>query len=798
MNSETGSHRRLEIAHVLLVDIVGYSKLLLNEQSKILDELNEVVRGTEQVRLAQAAGALLRLPTGDGVALIFRNSPEAPAECALEIAQVLRNHPKLQLRMGIHSGPINEVISADDRPNIAGAGINIAQRVMDCGDAGHILLSKHVAEDLETHEHWRPYLHDLGEVTVKHGVSINIVNLYTGDFGEAQVPAKVQRERDAKALLARRARRKRRHTLVLGSLIALAAVGLGFFLLRDRLLRRPIETQMDAKGIAVLPFENFSDDKENAFFADGIQDDILTSLARIKDLRVISRTSVMGYRGAAVHSLREIGQALGIANVLEGSVRREGNRVVVTVQLIDALTDRHLWANRYDRTLADSLGLQGELAAEIAEALRVTLSPDEKARVETKPTENSEAYVFYLRANQISRNPDTLLEDYKAAEQLYMQAIALDPDFALAHARLASVCAEIFHYYEPTDDRKTKARTEAQIALRLQPNLAEAHFALGQCIYWMDQDYEKALQQFDTSAALAPSDGDIARLIAAIKRRQGKWQVALEQYERVTKLDPQNPNTVRELIFINTAMRRWPQAAQWAARMRGMAPASLVAKIQSGYVDFWWKGDTQLLKSLLDSVPIGTDPDGTVTACRWEVAMLKRDFAQAKTVLQSSSLNELSYTNGGATPRSFFEGCTYLALGDHVNAQKAFELASPAFEAAVKEAPDSAYRHADLGWLYGFMGRKDDAIREGQRAVELKPESKDAVDGAIMNCYLALIYARVGEKELAIPLIERLLKTPGAVDSVDYSITVNDLKRRWEWDSLRDDPRFQKLVSGPP
>jgi tetratricopeptide (TPR) repeat protein len=245
-------------------------------------------------------------------------------------------------------------------------------------------------------------------------------------------------------------------------------------------------------------------------------------------------------------------------------------------------------------------------------------------------------------------------------------------------------------------------------------------------------------------------------------------------------------------------MRRWPEAAHWAERMRAMAPASIVAKIQSGYVDFWWRGDAQLLKSLLGNVPTGNDPDGTVTACRWEVAMLKRDFAEAKKILQSSSLNEFSYTNAGGTPRSVFEGCISLAQGDHVNAQKQFELARPAFEAAVKEAPGSAYRHANLGWLYGFMGRKEDAIREGQRAVELKPESKDAVDGAIMNCYLALIYARVGEKELAIPLIERLLKTPGAVDSVDYGITVNDLKYRWEWDGLRSDPRFQKLVSGQP
>src|SRR5881227_2452364 len=241
MSAERGRHRRLVIAHVLFVDIVGYSKLLLNEQSEILDELNEVVRSTEQVRLAQDAGALLRLPTGDGVALIFRGSPEAPAQCALEIAQALKNHPKLQLRMGIHSGPVNEVTSADDRANIAGAGINIAQRVMDCGDAGHILLSKRVAQDLESHERWRSYLHDLGEVTVKHDVAVHVVNLYTDDLGNPQVPAKVERERDAKAVVARRARAKRRNRLIFGFLIV--AIVLGLFLLRDRLLPRRPDTR---------------------------------------------------------------------------------------------------------------------------------------------------------------------------------------------------------------------------------------------------------------------------------------------------------------------------------------------------------------------------------------------------------------------------------------------------------------------------------------------------------------------------------------------------------------------------
>jgi TolB-like protein/Tfp pilus assembly protein PilF len=551
------------------------------------------------------------------------------------------------------------------------------------------------------------------------------------------------------------------------------------------------------KSIAVLPFANFSDDKANAFFADGVQDDVLTSLAEIKDLRVISRSSVMQFRDVGARNLRDIAKMLGVANVLEGSVRREGNRVVVNVQLIDARNDRHIWANRYDRRLTDALGLQGELASEIADALQANLSADEKARVAIKPTQSADAYVFYLRANQISRNPDTLLQDYKTAEQLYMQAIALDPDFALAHARLASVRAEIFHYYEPTDAWRAKAREEAETALRLQPNLAEAHFALGQCIYWMDQDYDRALEQFEIASRLSPSNGDVGRLIAAIKRRQGKWQESLKEYEKVARLDPQNANTIRELLYTNTAMRRWAEAARWAEKMRAMAPASLVAKIQSGYVNFWWKGDTQLLKSLVDEVPAGVDPDGGVTASRWDVAMLRRDHSAAKKVLETSSANELSYTNAGATPKIFFEGCTYLAQGDKVNAQKAFEQARPVFEASVKEAPMSADRHATLGWLYAFMGRRDDAIQEGRRAVELKPESKDAVDGAVMNGYLALIYAWVGENDLAIPLIEHLLKIPGAVDSVDYSITINDLKYRWEWDPIRHDPRFQKLISSP-
>ncbi len=811
MSAEAGSELQLEIGHVLFMDVVGYSKLLLDEQRELQEQLTQIVRNTEQVRAAEATGKLIRVPAGDGMALVFFNSPEAPVRCAIEISKKLKQYPQLKLRMGIHSGPVNEVRDVNDRPNVAGAGINIAQRVMDCGDAGHILLSKRVAEDLAQSRQWQTRLHDLGECEVKHGVRVHVINFHSGELGNPEVPEKFKQERVGKRLLLRPvsaadARLATGRWILLAAAIAIiggVAVGVLFFLHRPSVQSTGVSisnappfsvSSIPEKSIAVLPFENRSAEKENAYFADGVQNEILTDLAKIADLRVISRTSVMQYKSGAERNVREISQQLGVAHLLEGSVQRSGNRVRVTAQLIDARTDTQQWAERYDRDLADVFAIQSEIAKTIADQLQAKLSPQEKARVEEIPTQNTEAYVFYLRANQISRNPDTLLEDYKTAEQLYMQAIALDPNFALAHARLASIRAEIFHFYEPLDSWKEKARAEAEIALRLQPNLAEAHFALGQCFYWIDGEYDRALEQFDIASHLSPNNSDIPRLIAAIERRQGKWQESLKAYAKVQKLDPQNPNSVRELVFTNTALRRWAESARWAEKMRAMAPASIVAKIQSGYVDFWWEGDTRLLKSLLSQVPAETDPDGAITSCRWDVAMIDRDFGAARAVLKTSVVNDVSYTNAGLTPKSFLNACIDLAQGDKAKAQKSFEPARPVFEKAVEEAPASAERHANLGWLYAFMGRKDDAIREGRRAVELKPESKDAVDGAIMNCYLALIYARVGENDLAIPLIERLLKTPGAVDSVDYSITINDLKYRWEWDPIRNDPRFQKLL----
>ncbi len=550
------------------------------------------------------------------------------------------------------------------------------------------------------------------------------------------------------------------------------------------------------KSIAVLPFDNFSDEKENAFFADGIQDDILTSLAKIHELKVISRTSVMPYRDPAKKNLREIAKALGVIHVLEGSVRSGGNRVVVTVQLIDARNDRHVWANRYDRPLADSLGLQGELAAEIAAELRATLSPEEKARVETKPTENPDAYVLYLKARGYESNPDRLFEDFSIAERLYGEAIQHDPGFALAHARLSATIARIYHWFDSTDERKARVKTEAEQTLQLRPDLGEGHLALGLYYYWTEANYEKALAEFALAARALPNDSDIGYFTAAIRRRQGRWKENIELLKKTQTIDPGNANVAEELAYTYTFVHDWPEAARRQDRWVTLAPDSVNAKVLRAYLDFWSKGSTTALKGMLDRIPPGVDPSGLVTRARWDMAMIQRDYAAADQALAACPL-DLFQSGGQPTPKSFYRGCVALARGDDAAARPDFEATLAVFEPAVREAPDNAVRHANLGLVYSFMGRKEEAIREGHRAVELMPDSKDAVVGPWMTGYLAMIYARAGEADSALPLLERLLAIPGPVDYTNCTITQNDLRHRWQWDPLRNNPRFQKILAEP-
>ena len=394
MSAEIKKEIQLEIGHVLFMDIVGYSTHPIDEQRALRDGLSQIVRETEQFREADAAGTLIKIPAGDGMALVFRRSPEQPVECALEIRRALKAHPNLPLRMGIHSGPVSVVIDVNDTTAVAGAGINMCQRVMDCGDAGHILVSKRVAEDLEQYPHWKPYLHDLGACEVKHGVRVGVTNLYSDEVGNAQVPKKFQ------ALKKRRTQVRWAEATI--ALLVVGAVVAAFVLVSRKPAR--LTSVAPEKSIAVLPFENLSEEKANAFFADGVQDEILTHLTRIADLKVISRTSVMQYKSGAPRNLREIGQQLGVAHVVEGSVQRAANKVRVNAQLIDARTDAHLWAQTYDRDLADVFAIQSEIAKAIADQLQAKLSPNEKKAIEQPPTTDLAAFDLYSRAKSLVLN----------------------------------------------------------------------------------------------------------------------------------------------------------------------------------------------------------------------------------------------------------------------------------------------------------------------------------------------------------------------------------------------------------
>jgi TolB-like protein/class 3 adenylate cyclase/predicted Zn-dependent protease len=780
MAAELKDEAQLEIGHVLFMDIVGFSKLLVDEQSEFSDRLNQIVRKTEQFRAADEAGKLIRLPTGDGMVLVFFTSPEAPARCALEIGKALKND--FGLRMGIHSGPVNKIVDVDGRTNLAGGGINTAQRVMDCGDAGHILLSKRVADDLGQYGRWRGRLYDLGEVEVKHGARVGLVNLYTEEVGNSQVPEKVKlAQRQARAAQTR-ALRNRRRFILFAALGAAAASLAGFFL-----WPRVAAGKLD-RSIAILPFQNLSADKENAYFAGGIQDEILTNLAKIGDLKVISRTSVMRYAGSQ-QSVREIAQALGVTAVLEGSVRRSGNLVHITAQLINAINDDHIWAENYERDITDAFGVQRDVALDIAAALHAKLSPNEKERIEGRPTKSGEAYLSYLQAqDKYSRSQE--VDDLKQVAELYERAIQRDPEFALAFARLAYIQALLYHNNsQPTT--LEKARDAANKAIKLEPALPEAHQAQGYVYYWGDHDYEKALAELAIAKAGLPNNADVLGAIAAIERRQGKWSDSTANFEKQASLDPKDPYVLAMGAGGNYwATRNFPAAAKILDRAIKVDPSFIQIHLWRAQLDIDWKEDLSALEKLLAHPPTNADPDGAVTFAQYQTKLFQRRYGEAVEALEKSpreTFEDWDTTAGGMVPKSLLRAQAYRLANDIAKANSSFQDALQILEKAVQENPLTAARHVLLGKVYAGLGRKDEAIREGKRAVELLPENKDALDGPKMSLGLARIYTMVGDANSALPLIEHCLSAPGP-------ITVALLKLDPVWDPLRKDPRFQKLL----
>jgi len=804
MPDEQKTQLRLEIAHVLFMDIVGYSKLLIDEQSEALQELNQIVHKTDAVRAAEAAGQLIFLPTGDGMALVFTGSVEEPVECALQISQRLRAQPSLPVRMGIHSGPVHHVADVNQRENIAGAGINIAQRVMDCGDAGHILLSKRVADDLAQYRRWQPYLHELGDFEVKHGVVVSVVNLYADVVGNPVPPAKFKQITAAGAPAPTpQSLRMQWPQAVIAVLLLAILIAAGVFFFRHQAPPQtpttsstppPVAPAIPEKSVAVLPFENMSRDPDNAFFTDGVQDQILTALAKVADLKVISRTSVMQYKSGTSRNTREIGQQLGVAHLLEGTVQRAGNKVRVNAQLIDARSDAHEWADNYDRPVDDVFAIQSEIAKAIADQLQAKLSPSEKNAIEQPPTADVTAFDLYSRAKNL-----TLSANFSAvggqkllqAVELLNQALARDPSFFLAQCQLAYAHDQIYFLgNDHTPARLALAETAIEAAFRLRPDAGEAHLARAENLYRGHLDYEGALAELEIARRTLPNDPRVFELTGYIARRRGQREEGLRLLQRAVELDPRNFFTLQQTSLSYLNLRRYPDAAAVLDRALAIKPDDVDTKVNRALIPFHQRADTRPLHQTFDEIRTKDPEQIKSVADEWfNCSVAERDSVGASNALLA--LGENFFGNDAVHfYRSFGEGLIARMMKDETKARVAFTAARAEQEKRVREQPDYAPALCVLGLIDAGLGRKEDALREGRRAIELLPIEKDSINGAHMIEYFAVIAAWVGEKGLALEYLAKAEQLPSY-----GTTTYGQLKLLPYWDPLRGDPRFEKIVA---
>ena len=786
MSAEIKKEIQLEIAHVLFIDIVGYSKLSINDQHAAVEELNRIVRASEQFQRAEAADRLIRIPTGDGMVLVFYTNPEAPAQCAVEISGALKEHPRLQLRMGIHSGPVSGVVDVNERANLAGAGINMAKRVMDCGDAGHILLSHHVAEDLAEYERWRPFLHDIGTFEVKHGMRVSVTNLYSDEVGNPQLPSKLQAVRKHRAHL--------RWAEIAAALLVLSAIIAGVFFFA----RRPTTSALRVldKSIAVLPFDNRSSDKENAYFTDGVQDEVLTNLAKIADLKVISRTSVLQYKSGVARNLREIAQQLGVANVVEGSVQRSGNRVRVNAQLVDARNDAHLWAQTYDRDLADVFAIQSEIAKAIAESLQAKLSGREEQALAAKPTNNPEAYDAYLRGlafyARASRFADFAALMPKAIDS-FKRAVQLDPNFATAWARLSRTEANLYFSGRDaaTPARRDAAKRALENAQKLKPNSPETLLGLGYYQYYVLRDYGAAKTTFEGVTKMLPGSSEVPYALALVTRRGGHWDKSIAYFEQALALDPRNVELLTFAADTYAIVRRFPAALKLYDRVLDITPndPEIMAAKASIYQA---QGNLEEAGKLLSGINERT-PNASIFGVKIYQLQFERNDGEAVRLLQGRLAQfhyDSDYEKAGLQVRLAW---VQRLAGDTAGAKVTAEEARNTLEALYKNQSDDVSIANLLSNAYAAIGEKDLAIKEAERAVMLQPRAQDAIAGPVNEQNLAEIQAMFGENSRAISTLTQLLQTPFAGPYGGVPITPALLRLDPIWDPLRADPAFQKL-----
>ena len=787
MSAEVKKQIKLEIAHVLFVDIVGYSKLSINEQRAAVDELTQVVRSSDQYQKAEAEARLIKIPSGDGMALVFYTSPEAPVQCAVEISRALKAHPRLQLRMGVHSGPVSGVIDVNGHANLAGAGLNMAQRVMGCGDAGHILVSKHVADDLGEYEHWRPLLHDLGQCEVKHGMRMSIVNLHADEVGNPQMPKKFQ------ALKKHQVRM--RWTIAAAALLALVAIVTGI----ATFFRNHVASTLSApeKSIAVLPFENRSEDKANAYFADGIQDEILTRLSKIAALKVISRTSTQHYKSAP-QNLPEIARQLGVAHILEGSVQKIGDAVRVNVQLIQAANDSHLWADTFDRKLTDIFSVESEVAKAIADQLRAKLTGQEEQVIAAKPTDNVEAYDAYLRGLAYTLKTQSTTANSLDAQKYLKEAVRLDPKFALGWALLSYVDA--LGYYtqslQPTVALREEARQAAETAHTLQPSLGEAVLAQGYYHYYCLQNYDAAVRYFEQARQLLPNSSRIPESLAYVARRRGQWEQSEAYFNEAERLDPRDVNLLTQHALFYITVRRFPEALRRLDQVLDITPDDPdTLMLKAGIAQA--EGDLPRASALLAPLHPATND---VNALETQVyqAILERRTEQIIPRLKEMLAKPdpaLGFYNG---EMRFWLGWAQEIGGDHNAAQESWREARSELESFLKEQPKNFFIMADLALTNIGLADKTAAFALAERAIAANPTEKDALIGPFPIEILARVAAGMGEPDRAIVTLQKLLSIPySSALASNVPLTPPLLRLDPMFDPLRNDPRFQKLAASP-
>jgi TolB-like protein/Tfp pilus assembly protein PilF len=549
------------------------------------------------------------------------------------------------------------------------------------------------------------------------------------------------------------------------------------------------------KSIAVLPFENRSEEKQNAYFADGMQGEILTDLAKVADLKVISRTSVMQYKSGPQRNVRQIGQELGVAHVVEGSVQRSGNRVRVNVQLVDARTDRQIWAQTYDRDLADVFAIQSEIAKAIATELDAKLSPNEENEILRAPTNDITAFDLYTRARNLFLTPSfgigskaSLLE----AVDLLNESVARDSSFIRAYCQLAFVHDALYFFgHDRTAARLALAETAIQAASRLSPDAGETHLARAWNLYWGYLDYEGALAELEVAGRSLPNDPQILFLTGLIQRRQGHWEESTRSLERSAERDPRNFGVVQSLAGNYATLGRYAEQKRWLGRVLAVAPNDAVTKVIFASVDFEQRADTQPLHQTIESIRATTPGGAAVIAIgnQWlACALAERDAAAAKDAIIAAGENPIQLGDDVYCNRPFMEGIIARMAKDDEKAQSAFTEARVEQEKIVEAQANFGPPWCVLGLIDAALGHKEEALRDGRRAVELLPAAKDSVRGPAMIKYLAMIAAWVGDKDLACQQLAVATRPP-------RTVTYGQLKLLPFWDALHGDPCFEKLVA---